>query len=61
MMSLKHLLARSADADPLREMSGFAAKRLMEIEVGAGYGEKPSPLSAMVPSSACRGLPDIAA
>lgn len=44
MMSLKDLLAKSADADVLREMIGFATERLKEMAVGAltgaGYGEK---------------------
>ncbi len=44
MMQLQGLLEKSADADLLREMIGFAGQRLMELEVeaktGAGYGEK---------------------
>jgi len=44
MMTLRTLLEKSSDADLLREMIGFAAQRLMELEVedktGAAYGEK---------------------
>jgi putative transposase len=44
MMSLRRLLEKSADADLLREMIGFAAHRLMELEVesltGAAHGER---------------------
>ena len=44
MMNLQSLLEKSADTDLLREMIGFAAQRLMELEVegltGAGHGER---------------------
>jgi len=44
IMNLRTLLEKSSDADLLREMIGYTAQRLMELEVesktGAGYGEK---------------------
>ena len=44
MMSLRTLLEKSSDADLLREMVGFAAQRLIELEVesltGAAHGER---------------------
>jgi len=44
MMTLRALLEKSSDADLLREMIGFTAQRLMELEVegltGAGHGER---------------------
>lgn len=44
MIDLHELIEKSSDGDWLREMIGFAAERLMEIEVeglcGAGFGER---------------------
>jgi putative transposase len=44
MMNLRALMEKSPDADFLREMIGYGAQRLMELEVGgltgAAHGEK---------------------
>ncbi len=44
MMALRSMLEKGTDAELLREMIGFAAERLMELEVaaltGAGHGER---------------------
>ena len=46
MMALQGLLEKTSDADLVREMLGFAAARLMELDVGsktgAAWGEKSS-------------------
>ena len=43
-LTLRTLLEKSSDADLLREMIGFSAQRLMELEVdgltGAEHGER---------------------
>ena len=44
MLNLRALMEKSPDADFLREMIGYGAQRLMELEVGgltgAAHGEK---------------------
>ena len=48
-MDLKELLEKTADTDFLREMIGFTAQRLMELEVetltGATHGAAAAPIA----------------
>lgn len=52
IMNLRTLLEKAPDADFLREMIGFAAQRIMALEVeaatGAGYAEKHLPIVHLV-------------
>ncbi|HEV7372234.1 MAG TPA: hypothetical protein VGO20_24300 [Arenibaculum sp.] len=45
MMALRSMLEKGTDADVLREMIGFAAQRLMELEVQTRRTASLSPAS----------------
>jgi putative transposase len=44
MMHLRSLVEKSADADLLHEMIGFAAEKLMALEVGTATGAGSEPI-----------------
>jgi transposase-like protein len=46
-VNLNSILEKPPDADVLREMIGFAAERLMNLEVGALTGAAPSEKSPL--------------
>ena len=47
IVNLNSILEKPPDADVLREMIGFAAERLMNLEVGALTGAAPSEKSPL--------------
>jgi len=63
IMSLRALLEKNSDADLLREMVGFAAQRLMELEVesltGAAHGSAaPTGSTAATATAIAIGRPE---
>jgi hypothetical protein len=50
MMNLRALMEKSPDADLLREMIGYAAQRLMELEVGVPPASRKRSVGMLTPS-----------
>ena len=56
MMNVRSLVEKSADAGLLREMIGFAAERLIELEIGGATGaglfhpKQPPPSASAIPT-----------